>query len=1324
MKDDTILLPARLRWLLVAGAWGGYILAFFTLQNLAGPVIVSLSVLPIVVTSWYFGIVGGLLAFSSAIILNAILLITQHGFSFVDAFLSQNVLAGDVILLFVAFVVGMLSAQSQQYKQEIWQRKNLEREQEIFTNFLALLNDIVSAALATDSLRTMLQMLAKRVNELLGTDSSYIGLWDDEQELTIPAEAYGPNRDEFLELRFAPGEKTLTASVLKAKSALAIEDVATSTYCNAEKARNLYRGSMLCLPLIAGDRKLGSLVLGFDALHRFTQDEIVHGEMAARHISLALDKSLSLENAEHNLKELALINRIFVAISGSLDFQESLQLIADEILSFLSALHVGIALINDDQTGFVLMAGAPASPNGDRDIGLIIPISENPVTEKILAEHKPLFIKDAQHNSLTVPIQELMVLRGTQSLHLFPLFEGDKVIGTVGIDFSEPDRDLDGDERRLIETVLLQAGTVIKTSHLFQQIRRSNEELAVINEIILSVTQSLNLDEILDTVLRRLTEVMGFGSGLISLWNPKTRELELVAWRNIPETLVRQLQGTGLENTLCNHVFKTQQPLLVTDFNQIPEGVDASGLIKNGYCVYLSAPIEVKGQVLGTCCVLNTRPIEISESKFALIRSVGRQIGFGIENSRLFEDTQRQARQEAALFQLSNEIAARLEERAICQGVIDALHKSLGFTHVGLFLVDESTEIRVLVAGTSKAAEDVDVQLSPGQGLSERPLLDRKLHYTPDVRKETGYFPVEGGSEVDVPVWIGDVVGGVLVAENDQPYAFDQSDFDLLSAVANLAGLALTRSRLFSAERRQFDELATLHAVALAITEATDEDRLLERVTQIIGETLYPDNFGVLLVNESIGALQVHPSYNIYKESSGDEITVPFGQGVVGHVVETGLPERITDVAVSPYYLDVDARTRSELVVPLKIGQRVIGVINAESAKQDAFSEADERLLITLSGHLAMAINRLRAAVIEHQWTEKLAHSNALIAALGQVAARIGSAPDIEGVLQTLGDELRKLDLHCLVGLYIPSDKPELTIRYTSLPQRVVHLFERVSGFKMGEFRVSAEKLSYHIDLAKNPRPSILTDSIGAAAEMLGGFPRSEIIRILRSTGMYKGVPIAHFPLMIERKVQGVLWLWGGSLDEDDLPPMSIFANQVAIAIENARLFGEVQRLAALDGLTGLNNRRHFSDIAHIEFSRARRYGHPLSAMMLDIDHFKAFNDNFGHAIGDQVLQEVANCCKQSLRQTDILGRYGGEEFVVLLSETDRHVALTVAERLRKKVSQMAILTEKGDLSVTISIGVAENNEYTPDLETLIARADQAMYIAKHKGRNQVAMSI
>jgi diguanylate cyclase (GGDEF)-like protein len=127
--------------------------------------------------------------------------------------------------------------------------------------------------------------------------------------------------------------------------------------------------------------------------------------------------------------------------------------------------------------------------------------------------------------------------------------------------------------------------------------------------------------------------------------------------------------------------------------------------------------------------------------------------------------------------------------------------------------------------------------------------------------------------------------------------------------------------------------------------------------------------------------------------------------------------------------------------------------------------------------------------------------------------------------------------------------------------------------------------------------------------------------------------------------------------------------------------------------------------------------------MMLDLDHFKLINYNYGHPIGDQVLQEFATRCKNSIRAVDLIGRYGGEELIILLPETERETARQVAERLRSSVGEAPIKTSSGEVNLTVSIGLAAKDQFTGDLETLIARADQAMYIAKHKGRNCVAMS-
>ncbi len=207
-------------------------------------------------------------------------------------------------------------------------------------------------------------------------------------------------------------------------------------------------------------------------------------------------------------------------------------------------------------------------------------------------------------------------------------------------------------------------------------------------------------------------------------------------------------------------------------------------------------------------------------------------------------------------------------------------------------------------------------------------------------------------------------------------------------------------------------------------------------------------------------------------------------------------------------------------------------------------------------------------------------------------------------------------------------------------------------------------------------------------------------------------------PLVFEENLLGVLWVWGTDITRSDLPIMSIFAKQVGISLERARLFQEVQSLALTDPLTGLQNRRSIFELGRIEFSRAQRMNRPFCCMMLDIDHFKQVNDDYGHQVGDQVLQEFAKLCQNSVREVDLIGRYGGEELIIILPETDRDTAVQVAERLRESISAQRTRIDDKEVGVTVSIGVATKDENTQHMEALIARADQALYIAKHKGRN------
>lgn len=164
----------------------------------------------------------------------------------------------------------------------------------------------------------------------------------------------------------------------------------------------------------------------------------------------------------------------------------------------------------------------------------------------------------------------------------------------------------------------------------------------------------------------------------------------------------------------------------------------------------------------------------------------------------------------------------------------------------------------------------------------------------------------------------------------------------------------------------------------------------------------------------------------------------------------------------------------------------------------------------------------------------------------------------------------------------------------------------------------------------------------------------------------------------------------------------------------------KLQELATTDALTDLYNRRHFMELAEQEFAKARRYNRPFSLFMLDLDHFKNINDSYGHDIGDLVLADMAHILDSELRETDIPGRIGGEEFAVALPETEQKKAVETAERLRRTVEEAAFETPAGDLRLTISIGVTSISEDTPELKSILRQADKALYRAKGSGRNRV----
>ena len=210
-------------------------------------------------------------------------------------------------------------------------------------------------------------------------------------------------------------------------------------------------------------------------------------------------------------------------------------------------------------------------------------------------------------------------------------------------------------------------------------------------------------------------------------------------------------------------------------------------------------------------------------------------------------------------------------------------------------------------------------------------------------------------------------------------------------------------------------------------------------------------------------------------------------------------------------------------------------------------------------------------------------------------------------------------------------------------------------------------------------------------------------------------------PLLARRRAISVIIV--ENTDESQLDKFYILASQFAFQIERISLFDNVEKLSITDGLTKTFLRRHFSERFEEELVRAAAAGAKLSIVMIDLDHFKRCNDAYGHLVGDVVLREFVEVLRRNIREIDIVSRFGGEEFCVLLPETDKKSAFAVAERIRKAVEEHEIHAYDEIVKITVSIGVSSFPDDAKSQEALIELADKALYESKEKGRNRASQA-
>ena len=520
--------------------------------------------------------------------------------------------------------------------------------------------------------------------------------------------------------------------------------------------------------------------------------------------------------------------------------------------------------------------------------------------------------------------------------------------------------------------------------------------------------------------------------------------------------------------------------------------------------------------------------------------------------------------------------------------------------------------------------------------------------------------------------------------------------------------------------------LARLNDLTRAALEAADSKTMIQMLADRLGGLLNADDCYITRWDEE------HQT-TIPSAASGHlRDTYPARQSPPGEVTMTesvlraGQALAAEDVFNSPHLSPrIAARypARSLLGLPLIAGGRKLGAVLVSFNQPHHFTPEEIVRGEQAAGQIALALAKTELLEAERQRAAQLTRANAVITALARVAARVDAAPDIDGVLNTLGQELKAFSVNCLIALCVPGQEA-LNLRYVSFVSGMLESALSLARpfLRIETFQFTPRNFPFYQEVIEQRRAVLVRKPLEATRAILPGAPDALIRQLMRLAGVTPAMQGVCLPLVIEERALGLMWLWGPTLQESEIPAASLFASQVAVALERARLYAEVQQLAITDALTGLYNRRGLFELGQREIDRAARFNRPLTALMIDLDHFKRVNDTYGHAVGDQVLRAVAECCRNNIREIDVAGRYGGEEVVILLPENDRVAASQVAERLRQAISATPAATERGDIAITISVGVAALAAGDHDLAALIHRADVALYAAKQGGRNRVVV--
>ncbi len=535
-------------------------------------------------------------------------------------------------------------------------------------------------------------------------------------------------------------------------------------------------------------------------------------------------------------------------------------------------------------------------------------------------------------------------------------------------------------------------------------------------------------------------------------------------------------------------------------------------------------------------------------------------------------------------------------------------------------------------------------------------------------------------------------VFGLLLLGSPYGKQLSPGELRLLLALAHQIGTAIENSQLLEQTERRTEELKILTETGQALSSTLDSDKLLDKITEEVNRLFKGEDFYVGLLDASNQELRF--IVDVEKGQRLARHARPVGNHLSEYIIRNRQAVLIHEdfqAEVRRYGAEPRRETGSFLGVPLVIYERAIGVMAVHSDREGAFDSGHLDLLTVLAGEAAIAIENARLFSEERRKTLHLSLLNNI-----SRHAITTLNPD-EMLASVVGDMGQNLS-YSFVGIGL--------LDYAT-KEVIIHA---VGGRNTNSSAARGKRVP-------------LSDGI------LGQVARSgQIISVREASGetpklvMEESQSGMALPIVYADHLMGVMFCESvepAEWTEEETLLLQTLSDFVAGALHNAQSFQRAQEQAITDGLTGMKTHRFFMEALSSEWKRATRAGRPFSLVMMDLDRFKFVNDFFGHLEGDSVLQRVSQILEQNCRRSDVVARYGGDEFVVLMPETTLEQAHVIAAKLRSCLATDALLHEK---NITGSFGLAGFPTHGSTPQELIQVADASMYVSKHQGGNAVSL--